>query len=97
MSMTKLQALVKLRGIPVIRIAREQRVGYHSLQKTVKGVRKSRPMLQALARHLGLSAHALLGPNADTIITHLIEIEIERHAEERRRELKKLYLSKEAA
>ena len=95
--MNNLQALIKLRGIPVTHIAREQHVGYHSLQKTVKGSQVTIPMLQALALHLGLSAHALLGPNAGTIITHLIEKEIEKHAEERRQELKNLYLKKEAA
>jgi hypothetical protein len=95
--MTKLQALIKLRGVPVNVIAREERVGYHALQKTVKGVQKTRPMLRVIARHLGLSAHALLGRNADTIITHLIEGEIEKHAEELRRELRRLYLESEEA
>ena len=95
--MTKLQALVKLRGIPVTNIAREQHVGYHALQKTVKGSSITKPMLQAIALHLGLSAHALLGQNSDTIITHLIEKEIETHTEERRRELRRLYLNHRVA
>ena len=80
------------------RIASAQHVNYHSLQKTVKGSRKTSTVLQALARHLGLSAHALLGENANTVVTHLIEKEIETHAEERRQELRRLYLGhKEAA
>lgn len=97
MSMTPLQALIKLRGVPVNAIARERRVGYHALQKTVKGVQRSRPMLRVIASHLGLSAHALLGPNADTILTHLIEKEIERHAEECRQELRMRYLGRKEA
>ena len=90
--MNKLHALFKLRGIPITQIAREQHVGYHSLQKTVKGTRKTTPMLLALARYLGLSEHALLGQNSDTIITHLIEKEIETHTKKRHQELRRIYL-----
>ncbi len=91
--MTRLQALIKLRGVPITDIAKEQRVGYHSLQKTIKGVRKHPAVLQVLARHLGLPPHALLRPeDANITLTRLVEREIEARAEERRQELRRLYL-----
>jgi hypothetical protein len=50
-SMNELQKLIKIRGMNIRQLAKELRLGYHSLQKTVKGKRNTKRVLEALAAY----------------------------------------------
>jgi len=99
--MNDLQRLIKLKGPSIRQIATPLGVGYHSLQKTIKGVRKTPAMRQAIASYFNVSPDALWGPKSHAVIRYLIEKEIEHQVKRRakltREELTKQYLGNSKA
>lgn len=91
--MNSLQRLIKLGGSSIRRIAKEEGVGYHSLQKTIKGVRRTETMQDVIASRYRVNRKALFGAKAEETIRYLMEREINRQAESRRDELKRRYLA----
>jgi len=84
--------LLELKGISIRQVDRETGTEYHSLQKTLKGLRKTRVYQQAWADYFGVNRASLFGPNQNKIIDYLIEKEIERKTVQRREELRRQYL-----
>lgn len=94
--MNELQQLIKLKGTTVSQIAREVKVGYHGLQKTVNGVRKTPSMRKAIAKYFRVDPKLLFGLKSHDTINYLMEQEIGRRAEDLREELRKKYLKQVA-
>jgi len=92
-----LQKLLRLKKITLRQIAHVSGVGYHSLQKVVKGVRKTPSVRRAIASYLNVTPEALWGPKSHTVIYYLMEKEIEHQACDKREELKNGYLRNRAA
>jgi lambda repressor-like predicted transcriptional regulator len=89
--MKDLYKLLKLRGTTIRQIARETGAGYHSLQKTAKGVRRQPRMQKTIAAYFGVSSKFLFGPRRDATIRFLLEREIDKQGEKLRRDLRKRY------
>lgn len=90
--MNDLQKYLLLRNISAAQIARETRLGYHSVQKNIRGVRDTPVVREAIADFLGLSRHQIWGENAPVLLRRLIKEEIDRKAETERKRLRKRYL-----
>lgn len=84
--------LLELKGVSIRQVAREKGLEYYSLQKTLKGTRKTRAYQQAWADYFGVSRTALFGPTQYKVIRFLLEREIDNKAAQRREELRKKYL-----
>jgi len=95
--MNDLQLLLQLKGITIRQLSRVAGVNYHSLQKTIKGIRNTKAMQEYIASFCGASRDSLFGPRREKIIRLLMEMEIEKQAEACREELRKVYLNKKAA
>lgn len=95
--MNDLQKYLDLRGITAAQIAKETGLGYHSVQKNVRGVRKNAAVREAIAVYLGLEYSDLWGPSSPRVLSKLIRREIERRAEGERARLRSLYLRRNDA
>lgn len=89
-----LQKLLDLRGITVLQIAQDTGAGYHSIQKTVKGVRAARTVKPIIAEYLGIDEDRAWGVGSQAYLRQLVEKEIARKAAQNRRDLEARYLQK---
>lgn len=98
--MNDLQRLLKLKNIHETALARTTGLNYHSVQKTVKGVRKTPAVQDAVAATLGFPKDKLFGPGSGKLLRRLIQTEIKkkaaRIANEVTAELSREYLKKAA-
>lgn len=94
--MNDIQKLLKLKGVSIRDLAALKKVGYHSLQKYIKGHRKTPSIRKVLASYLNIQPDALVGTKSRFIIRFLIEKEIEIRTQTINEELKKKYLGKAA-
>ena len=88
-----LQAVFELQGQSIRRLAQTAGCGYHSLQKTIKGIYNFKKARQIIADYFQVSEESLFGKNRPAVIRYLIEREIEKQAKEKREEFRRLYLS----
>lgn len=91
--MNNLQRLFRARGISLVKLAPELDINYHSLQKTVKGVRSFRRAQAAVAGYLGLTVEQCFGPRSARYLQPLIECEINRKRTEYEEKLKGKFLN----
>lgn len=94
--MNDLYRLIELKKTTIRQIARTTGVEYHSLQKVVKGIRKTPSMRRTIASFFNVTPEALWGPKSNKVIKYLMEQEIEHQASSRREELKNRYLRDKA-
>lgn len=93
--MNDLQKYILLLNISAAKIAKATRLGYHSVQKNIRGVRNNSDVRDAIADYLGLSRHQIWGKNSSFFLHRLIEKEIDRKTESERKRLRKRYLCRE--
>ena len=87
--MNDLQQLFRLRGISMQRLAKMIGLTMHPVQKTVKGVRPTLHIRQAIADHLGLTVGECFGPSSRRVLRQLIRHEIVKKREAYEQELKR--------
>ena len=90
--MNDLQRLFKARGLSMQALADILGLDHHSVQKNVKGVRKNRPIQNAVASHLGLTVDQCFGPRSGRHLKPLIECEINKKRTEYEGKLKAKFL-----
>ena len=90
--MNDLQKLLKLRKITVVQIAKASGEDYHSLQKTIKGIRQTPHIQETVAKHLGLRVWRTFGQQAILTIRGLIAQEIAKREQGYGDHLKLLFL-----
>ncbi len=90
--MNNLQRLFRARGISMQALADALGLDHHSVQKNVKGVRKNRPIQEAVAGYLGLTVEQCFGPRSSRYLRPLIESEINKKRTEYEGELKAKFL-----
>ena len=90
--MNDLQRYLDLRGISCQEIATATGIGYHTVQKTIKGLRRCARIRTIIALYLGLDQDKLWGRGAILYLRAQIAIEAGRQAEVRRQEILKKYL-----
>jgi len=93
--MNTIEKLIKAKGLTKRDLSRELGVGYHSLQKMLKGNWKyttksgevrfaeCRHIRQRVADWLGYPYELIWGPNSDLFLNRLITEEIDRQADQR--------------
>lgn len=91
--MNDLQRLFAARGITVTDLVPILGIGFHTLQKVIKGVRSTPYVQAAIAEYLGLTATQAFGPSRSRYLRPLIEGEINRHRAEYERKLKAKFLN----
>lgn len=89
--MNDLQKLITLRRVHIKTMARSIGHGYHSVQKTIKGVRATRPVQEAVAAHLGLTWQQAFGPGRSAHLRRLILAEITKAGREKVKALQAQY------
>ena len=90
--MNDLQRLFRARSIAMIALADHLGMNYHSVQKTVKGIRKHQHVRAAIATYLGLTVEQCFGPRSGRHLRPLIECEINRKRTEYEDKLKAKFL-----
>jgi hypothetical protein len=95
--MNDLQKYLALRGITASEIAQATGCNYHSVQKTIKGVRLVKTVQPHVAGFLGMRPEQLWGQGATQRLRRLIREEIDRRAEGERARLTASYLRDNAA
>ena len=90
--MNDLQNLLRLRRVKAPAIARSIGYGYHAVQKTIKGTRKSRRIQEAIAKHQGLTWEQAFGVNRTPTLKRLIRLEIAKRSQAVTAELESEYL-----
>lgn len=95
--MNDLQKLIALRGLTAFQIAQDTGANYHSVQKTIKGVRIIHCVQPVVAEYLGLDPDRAWGPGARSYLRKLIAEEIDRQSAGERKRLRDLYLRDSAA
>lgn len=90
--MNDLQKLIALRGLTAIEIAQATGANYHSVQKTIKGVRIIQCVQPVIAAYLGLDEKRTWGPGSRRYLRQLIAEEIDRQSAADRARLRALYL-----
>lgn len=91
--MNDLKKLISLRKINIPAMAREIGHGYHSVQKTIKGVRRPRHIQEAIAGHIGLTWEHAFGPGRSACLKRLILAEISKAGQAKVRSLHAQYLA----
>ena len=76
--MNDLQRLIRLRGLNMFSIGAALELDPHSVQKVVKGTRKTPHVQEGIAAYIGVPVEHLFGPGARQHITRLINNEIDR-------------------
>ena len=90
--MNDLQRYMDLCGITCTDIAAGTRLGYHSVQKVVKGHRRAPKIRAAIAYYLGLDPDKLWGRGAAMYLRARIAVEAARQAEAKRLEILSKYI-----
>lgn len=90
--MNNLQQLFRVRRISMQALADALGLDHHSVQKNVKGVRKNRPIQEAVAGYLGLTVEQCFGPRAGRYLQPLIKAEISKKRTEYEGKLKAKFL-----
>lgn len=85
--MNNLQRYLDLRGLTAQAIALAIGIGYHTVQKTIKGHRRCPRIRIAIATYLGLDAEKLWGRGSVLYIRKAVAEEASRQAETKRREI----------
>ncbi|OGW36124.1 MAG: hypothetical protein A2X58_08575 [Nitrospirae bacterium GWC2_56_14] len=94
--MNYLQQLIDLRGLTCQDIATGTGYGYHSIQKTVKGVRRHPLIREAIAKHLHIDALRTWGRGSVLYLRKLVAVEANRVAEEKAKTARETFLAKYA-
>ncbi|MBT0664734.1 hypothetical protein KI809_10525 [Geobacter pelophilus] len=89
--MNDIQRYLGLRNITCQQIANATGIGYHSIQKTVKGLRRCVRIRAAIAEYLDLDHTKLWGRGSVLYLRAQIAIEAGRQAEKKRQEIIKKY------
>jgi len=81
--MNDLQKLLRLKNVSVLQLSEEIGIGYHTVQKTVKGLphRKNRIVQTAVAEWLGLTVDQVFGPHAQRTLARHLELAIKDRAQ----------------
>lgn len=87
-----IQRLIKLRGLDAKKIASAIGLGYHLVQKTIKGLRTGENARFLIADHLGLTRAEAFGPDSAEHLQRLIIVEIGKHSETQVDAMKKTWL-----
>lgn len=93
--MNDLQKLIILRRVSIPAMARSLGHGYHSVQKTIKGVRSPRHVQDAVADYLGLTWSQAFGPGRSAHLRRLILAEISKAGRAKVRSLQAQYFASE--
>ena len=83
--MNNLQTYLKIKGISATDVAAGTGLGYHSVQKNIKGLRNNRVVREAIARHLDLPYTHIFGSASGRHIRKLIQHAIKETASQRAR------------
>lgn len=89
--MNYLQQLIKLRKLDCRDIATASGLGYHSIQKTVNGERRSVKIREAIATYLQIDSSKAFGRGSAMYLRHQLALEANKQAEIHRQELLKKY------
>lgn len=81
--MNNLQTYLKIKGITAADITEGTGCGYHSVQKTLKGLRKGRIVREAIAKYLNLPYTHIWGSASGRHIKQLIQQAIKDTAKQR--------------
>lgn len=92
--MNYLQRYIEVRGISCQDIATATGCGYHSIQKTVKGLRRGLPIRQAIAKHLGLDPVKTWGHGSIVYLRKMVALATNQAAEEKAQEARRKFLKK---
>lgn len=92
--MNQLQRYIALRGISCQTIATGTGIGYHSVQKHVKGVRCNVRIREAIATFLGIEASLAWGRGSVLYLRKLIAAEANRVADEKAKTVREEFLKK---
>ena len=90
--MNNLQKLIRLRGLTIKAVADDTGLGYHSVQKNVKGIRDTYGVQEAIARSLNLDVNQAFGSGSDRYLKEHIKTAIKHRTEQHRVELSEQYL-----
>ena len=77
----------------VSQLAKELGLGYHSVQKVVKGIFNTPAIRKLIAEHFGVRYYQMWGDESSRTLRRLMTEEIDRHAKEERARLRALFLS----
>lgn len=91
--MNTLQRYLDLFGLNATQIAEATGLGYHSVQKNIKGVRANPSVRKAIASYLGLPCQQVWGDDSFRVLGGLILDEIINQTEKERKRLLARYLS----
>jgi len=90
--MNNLQKLIRLKGKTYKDVAGSIGLGYHTVQKAIKGIRSIQKTRDAIADHLGLDMDRAWGPGSDKYLKDQIREAIKHCAAAERKRLEKRYL-----
>lgn len=94
--MNLLKKYLKLKGITAVQISEDTGLGYHCVDKTLKGLRRGRVPRGKIAEYLGIPYEHIWGALASRYLLKLIEKEIQHNAdiarEQKVRVLKRQFL-----
>ncbi|WP_277058756.1 hypothetical protein [Trichlorobacter lovleyi] len=95
--MNYLQRYIELRKTSCQEISNAVGLGYHSVQKVVKGVRRPLIVRKAVAEYLGLDPVKTWGRGAAMYLRHMIAVEANRMADEKAEQARAEFLAKYGA
>jgi len=92
--MNYLQRYIEVLGISCQDIATATGYGYHSIQKTVKGHRRSVPIRAAITQHLGLDNEKTWGRGSVVYLRRMVAVAANRMADEKADAARSKFLAK---
>ncbi len=92
--MNYLQQLIQLRSMTMQDLATAINLGYHCVQKTVKGQKRGVATRAAIAKHLGIDASRTWGRGSVLYLRKLVAIEANRVAAEKAEKARADFLKK---
>lgn len=94
--MNYLQQLLELRGMTIQDLATAISLGYHCVQKTVKGHKRGIKTRAAIANHLGIDPERTWGRGAVLYLRRLVAIEANKVAQQKAEKTRIEFLKKYA-
>jgi|SRR6185369_6478736 len=92
--MNYLQRYIKIRGLSCQAIADSTGIGFHSIQKNVKGVRRNQAIREAIAKYLGLDPVKTWGHGSVVYLRKMVAVAANRAAEEKGQKARREFLEK---
>ncbi|MFZ2948802.1 MAG: hypothetical protein WA003_04895 [Desulfuromonadaceae bacterium] len=92
--MNYLQQLIELRDMTVQDLANAIHLGYHCVQKTVKGHKRGVQTRAAIAGHLGLDPVKVWGRGSALYLRRLVAIEANKVAQQKAEITRKKFIAK---